>query len=45
MNKTVRDTGCQYEQKDIGGGRPSLKRVSIAAAPIIHEIADDSNST
>ena len=34
--KTVKDTGCQYDTKDLGAGRPSLKRVSIAAAPIIH---------
>lgn len=36
MRKFVRDAYCQYDTKDLGANRPSLKRVSIAAAPIIH---------
>lgn len=36
VHKFVKDAFCQYDTKDLGTNRPSLKRVSIAAAPIIH---------
>lgn len=42
--KSARNFSCQYDPKDFGSSRPSLKRVSIADTKIIYEI-DDDNST